>query len=207
LELGKAIASALDDTDTLGRWMAHYLAEQLDALDALQGAELAQAESEVADLIIRLWRHRRSLPTRSSALAAVDSVERAIARLDPDRPMWGYYSPFGDEPTPGEQITETDASLRVALAIDRAAGDVVHALVGYAAATAEVTDAEWVQLGLRVGDETLRRVRRIRFETASATVDDWSALLTERTATAFGLLKDLSVALNGVDPAEAEELT
>lgn len=189
--------------------MAHYLAEQLDALDALQGAELAQAKSGVAELITRLWSHRRELPTRARALAAVDSVERAIARLDPERPMWGYYSEFG-EAAPAEQVTEADAFLAVALAIDQAAGDVVHALVGYAATAAQDADAEWVQHGLRVGDETLQRVRRIRFKgegshAGAATLDDWTAVLSERAALALSLFNDLNAALNGAGSAHVEE--
>lgn len=177
--------------------MAHYLAEQLDALDALQGAELAQAKSGVAELITRLWLHRRALPTRARALAAVDGVERAIARLDPERPMWGYYSAFGEAPAPAEQVTEADAFLAAALAIDRAAGDVVHALVGYAATAAQDADAEWVQHGLRVGDEALQRVRRIRFKgegshAGTATLDDWTAVLAERAELALSLFNDLT---------------
>lgn len=186
--------------------MAHYLAEKLDGLDALQGAELAQARSEVAELIIRLWSHRRVLPTRASALAAIDGVERAIARLDPERPSWGYYSAFGEATAPGEQVTEADAFLGVALAIDRAAGDVVHALVGYAATSAQDADAEWVQHGLRVGDETLQRIRRIRFngeaaDAGAATLDDWTAVLAQSAALALSLLYDLNAALDGADRA------
>lgn len=163
LELGKLLASELEQTDTLGRWMAHYIAERMISLEQKSGSERAIADAEVADLILRLWSLRRQLPGGRLPLAEVDEVEAAIARLSPGRRPWAYFGAFSADTEPSMDETETTTTLKAAMLVDRLSGDLVQGLIGRAAALAEDHDAAWIKHAEKVGDEALRTVRRIQF--------------------------------------------
>lgn len=47
--------------------------------------------------------------------------------------------------------------------VDRLSGDLVHGLIGRAAALAEEQDAAWIKQAEKIGDEALGTVRRIQF--------------------------------------------
>lgn len=78
-ELGLA-----DSNDTLGRWIAHHLAELMRAVDESTDPESkAEALVQATDLIIRLWRNRDVLPGEANplvryreALAVLSNFER-----------------------------------------------------------------------------------------------------------------------------------
>lgn len=162
LELGKLLAAELEQTDTLGRWIAHYLAERMNGLEQKTGSERSIAEAEVADLILRLWSLRRQLPSSRLPLAEVDEVEAAIERLTPGRRSWAYFGAFSADVEPSGEETETSSTLKSAMLVDRLAGDLVHGLIGHAAALAETGEAVWIKQAEKVGDDALRTVRRIR---------------------------------------------
>jgi hypothetical protein len=84
LELGRALAEELNvdnGVDTLGRWMAHYLAEQLQLLEQTSGANKARVETRVAKLIIQIWQHRGALPEHAYPLHAFGKVAAALAGI------------------------------------------------------------------------------------------------------------------------------
>lgn len=171
LELGKLLAAELEQTDTLGRWIAHYLAERMTSLEQKTGSERDTAEAEVADLILRLWSLRRQLPGDRLPIAEVDEVEAAIERLTPGRRPWAYFGAFAADIKPSPEETETSTTLKAALLVDRLAGDLVHGLIGRAAALAEDDGAAWTKHAEKIGDGALRTLRRIRF-TDNGSEDD-----------------------------------
>ena len=66
VELGRQIVKELGlepSVDTLGRWMAHHLAELLNRAENAPDEEKDAARRECSDLIVELWIHRASLPT------------------------------------------------------------------------------------------------------------------------------------------------
>lgn len=206
MELGKLLAAELEQTDTLGRWIAHYLAERMISLEQKAGSERGIAEAEVADLILRLWSLRRRLPGGRLPLAEVDEVEAAIARLTPGRRPWAYFGAFAADTEPSTEETETSTTLRAAMLVDRLAGDLVHGLIGHAAALAEENDAAWTKQAEKVGDGALRTVRRIRFAD-NGSVDatespDWNSEVKRRATTLSSVVSALVVALE----AEGSEL-
>ena len=206
LELGKLLASELEQTDTLGRWMAHYLAEQMAGLKPKTGSERTLAEAEVAALILRLWALRRQIPGGRLPLAEVDEVEAAIVRLAPGRRPWAYFGAFSADTEPSAGETETSTTLRAALLVDRLAGDLVHGLIGCAAELAEEDEADWIKQAETIGDAALRTVRRVRI------VDDhienaterpsWNSEVMERATALLSVVSDLVAALE----AEGSEL-
>jgi hypothetical protein len=142
--------------------MAHHLADRLAALESLKGRARLAEEDKVADLIVQIWAHRHEVGFRKDPLAATDSVERALARLDPEgRGPFSYFQPFDDEPGPSAAEIEVNAALKLALAVDDIAEDLVRALVTYAAITALDHEAEWVRATRAVHPATLRQLRRL----------------------------------------------
>lgn len=199
LELGKLLAAELEQTDTLGRWIAHYLAERMTSLEQKTGSESGIAEAEVADLILRLWALRRQMPGRRLPLAEVDEVEAAIERLAPGRRPWAYFGAFAADTEPSPEETETSTTLKAALLVDRLAGDLVHGLIGRAAALAEEDGAAWTKQAEKIGDGALRTLRRIRFAANGSEDDaegpDWNSEVIRRATALSSVVSTLVAAL------------
>ena len=204
LELGKLLAAELDQTDTLGRWIAHYLAERMISLEQKTGSKRGIAEAEVADLILRLWSLRRQLPGGRLPLAEVDEVEAAIERLAPGRRPWAYFGAFAADTEPSPEETETSTTLKAALLVDRLAGDLVHGLIGRAAALAEEDDAAWVAHAEQIGDGAFRTVRRIRLADehgeAAAERPSWNSEVARRATALSSVVSALAAALEAENP-------
>ncbi|WP_217637365.1 hypothetical protein [Curtobacterium sp. MCBA15_016] len=206
LELGKLLAAELEQTDTLGRWIAHYLAERMISLEKKTGSERGVAEAEIADLILRLWSLRRRLPGGRLPLAEVDKVEAAVERLAPGRRPWAYFGAFAADTEPSAEETETSTTLKAALLVDRLAGDLVHGLIGRAASLAEEDAAAWTKQAEKIGDGALRTLRRIRFA-ANGGEDDAESMnwISEVTRRATALSSAVSTLVAALD-AEGQEL-
>lgn len=206
LELGKLLAAKLEQTDTLGRWMAHYLAERMTSLEHKLGSERETAEAEVAELILRLWSLRRQLPGDRLPLAKLDEVEAAIERLTPGRKPWAYFGAFAADIKPSPEETETSTTLKAALLVDRLAGDLVHGLIGRAAVLAEQDSAPWTKHAENIGDGTLQALRRLRIADNGREDDaqspGWNSEILSRATALSSVVSTLVTALE----AEGEEL-
>jgi hypothetical protein len=99
INLGKALVEELDledSVDTLARWMAHYVAEQIVTAENTTGDEKFHAEQHCFETILKLWQHRSSLPTGHRPFENFESIFRALERLDPEssRPFYYSHPPF-----------------------------------------------------------------------------------------------------------------
>ena len=96
IALGKKIVEELSlepGTDTLGRWMAHYIAELIDAAENESDPNLRnQARDKCCEAIIKLWDHRSSLPSGSRPLANLDGVLEAIKSIRAKKNSWSALS-------------------------------------------------------------------------------------------------------------------
>ena len=86
LKLGSRIVRELrlEHTDTLGRWMAHHLAEVLQDVDSAREDEKELVRNRAVDLILKLWSHKRSLPGAAYPLTNLERAISVLARLSPD---------------------------------------------------------------------------------------------------------------------------
>ncbi|THF60378.1 hypothetical protein [Pseudothauera rhizosphaerae] len=65
--------------DTLGRWLAHYLAEKMEsAASAPEGAAGESARRECVDLILRLWERRQTWPLSAPLKDVADRLEELL---------------------------------------------------------------------------------------------------------------------------------
>lgn len=96
IALGKKIVEELSleqGTDTLGRWMAHYVAELIDAAESITDPILrGEAREKCCEVIIKLWDHRSSLPRGSRPLSNLDGVLEAINNIRTKKNPWTVLS-------------------------------------------------------------------------------------------------------------------
>jgi hypothetical protein len=92
LALGKHLVSELgleNSNDTLGRWMAHHVAELIAAAkEAKNKAQQAVAEERAVETILRLWEHRTTLPGQAYPLAQFREVLELLSKLTPAANPW-----------------------------------------------------------------------------------------------------------------------
>jgi hypothetical protein len=129
ISLGKALVEELGlepGVDTLARWMAHYIAEQITIAENTTGDEKSEAEERCFETVLKLWQYRSSLPDGRRPLENFEPIFRALERLDPEASRPFYYSPPNFRSSESDDSTEEfqDDVLKwtqVALGIDRMA--------------------------------------------------------------------------------------
>ena len=65
MALGRRLVCELgieEATDTLGRWMAHYIAELMDVVENCPPEERGGAQRACFKAILELWSHRAEFP-------------------------------------------------------------------------------------------------------------------------------------------------
>jgi hypothetical protein len=182
VDLGKRLIGELklvQSTDTLARWMVHYVAELITAAETATGDERTRAQEKCAAAILELWRHRHELPDGTRPFEHAAPVMRAIQALDPDdtsprhwRTIRGGAEKGGDGETKRWLDTATsidaNAPLLVALCLVRAAGNLDDEIEWVKAARAADVDLGVEDLVINFvgaqGDIVAERVLKFREE-------------------------------------------
>lgn len=127
IKLGENLVKALGvDTsvDTLSRWMAHYIAEQMSIAKKAKGKEKIRAEQQCFETILKLWQHRSHLPAGIRPFESFDPILRALERFDPDNKQPYFYQSQGSPKKNKSNKKESDDVqmwLDIAQGIDQAA--------------------------------------------------------------------------------------
>lgn len=95
LELGKYLVRELDfedGVDTLGRWMAHHLAELIQEAEnrKTQEAKL-KASQQATETILKIWEYRKNLPNEAYPLAKYKDLLRVIGFLRIDNNPYRFF--------------------------------------------------------------------------------------------------------------------
>ncbi|HKZ37060.1 MAG TPA: hypothetical protein VJ184_05390 [Chryseolinea sp.] len=109
--------------DTLARWMAHYVAEQIAIAENATGDAKTKAEQRCFETILKLWQHRSSLPTGHRPFESFEPIFRALERLDPENTTPYFYSGqnSSEKGESGENSDDVQMWLGIARGIDQAA--------------------------------------------------------------------------------------
>jgi hypothetical protein len=92
LELGQRLVDQLGaGDDLLASWMAHYVAERIEAAENASAEDRGPAQDACAKAILDLWQHRNALPGHLRPLGKLEPVVQAIATLDLDESDYRYY--------------------------------------------------------------------------------------------------------------------
>jgi len=91
LELGKYLVEELglqDSNNTLGRWIAHHVAELMAQIEKTKDKRIRrEAEERAFELIVKLWSMREVLPAGANPIKKYDEALKGFRQLaPPDRP-------------------------------------------------------------------------------------------------------------------------
>lgn len=155
MNLGKALVNELNlepGVDTLARWMAHYIAEQIEIAEKTIGVEKREAEERSFETILKLWSHRAALPSESRPIVNFEPILRTLKRLDPEEKRHYFFEDRADIP---ESVPdEIKRWLNMAKGIDEAARVWLEYVFKQAslAATDEAT-IEWLENAIALQEE------------------------------------------------------
>lgn len=133
MELGRKIVHELDlepGVDTLAKWMAHDLAEQIQKCEEVGDEGRERAFSECRETIHRLWDHLLNDPQRLPAFKDCDQLIRTLASFTEETPR--YYANYHQINLKDNEPTESQKWLRIAEGVDYTA----QSLIDYAISNA-----------------------------------------------------------------------
>jgi hypothetical protein len=149
LQLGRKIVDELgldQSVDTLGRWMAHYIAELMQSAEAALGDDRAEKQSRCANAILDLWKHRSRLPSGKRPFEDFEPILWALESLALSDNTPRYFRAVRTAAGTDEQHAETQQWLALVEGIDATARMLIRYCLACAAAHALDKAKEWVQL-------------------------------------------------------------
>lgn len=147
IELGKRLVAELDDdNDLLASWMAHYIAEQIDAAQNAPVHERSERQQACAEAILQLWRHRNVLPQHLRPLGEIEPVLRTLASLDVEQRDYRYSGDALRAAAVAEVDEDTKHLLELAIGIDYTARLLIQFALRAAAEPATSNAQAWVEL-------------------------------------------------------------
>jgi hypothetical protein len=156
LALGRKLVDELDmgtSVDTLGRWMAHYVAELMDAAENAPSQEHVVAQKRCSDAILELWSYRAELPDGKRPFENLEPIIRAVESLDPDDEIPRYFRIVRGGIVEEDEESQTKTLLEFVSNLD----SIARTLIGYtlveAARSAADKSKEWVALAEDAGAE------------------------------------------------------
>lgn len=125
ISLGNALVEELGlepGVDTLSRWLAHYVAEQLAYLESAKGEEKAQVQHRCFETILTLWQHRSSFRNGHRPFENFEAIFKTLDALNPEN-THSYYHFWNQDNETDRAVTDEDAKhwLEMATGIDHAA--------------------------------------------------------------------------------------
>lgn len=161
ISLGKDLVRELNlerGVDTLSRWMAHYIAEQIAIAEKAIGAEKAEAKQRCFDTILKLWEHRASLPNNLYPFKSFEPIFQVLDRLNPENPRSyyfnnSYFQEIENSDASDERANEVRSWLDVALSIDIIARVLIDLAIAQAAHNAlDEKTATWLEKARGISD-------------------------------------------------------
>lgn len=132
--------------DTLGRWMAHYVADLIAKAKNTTGKEKGLAEKKCFEAILELWKHRTEMPNGKRPYEDLEAVVRAIQSLDPDEATPRYFRSVPQSMGEEEEKSEAETWLDMALGLDYSAKVLIGFCLSEAAKATLDKSKEWVKL-------------------------------------------------------------
>ena len=124
LTLGRKLVDELGReprVDTLARWMAHYVAELIDAAANAPAREREVARRVCFEAILALWDHRAALPDGRRPFEDLEPVVRALESLDPANETPRYFASARRAMESGDDAPADQALLDFVGGVDEAA--------------------------------------------------------------------------------------
>lgn len=137
--------------DLLASWLAHYVAERIEAAEKASGEDRRPAQDACAKAILDLWQSRNALPEHLRPLQKLESIMRAIGSLDVDEDDYRYYPHALRAAATAQADEETKRWLELAFGLDYSARVLISFALASAAQRAAADAAPWVDLARQAG--------------------------------------------------------
>lgn len=160
LELGKRLVAQLNtDDDLLASWMAHDIAQRIDAAEKAPTETKATAQDACAKAILELWRYRHALPGHLRPFGELDPLLRTLTSLDVDHTDYRYCAPALRKAATADADGVTKQWLELAIGLDQTARLLIQFALRSAARNAASKAKPWVELALQAGaDESAEEI-------------------------------------------------
>ena len=132
--------------DTLGRWMAHYIAELIDAVENVPPDERAASKKRCFDAILELWSYRAELPNGKRPFEDLEPIIRALEGLDPDDEKPRYFRSVRSAIVETDEEPQTRPLIEFVCSIDSTARILIGDALAEAARSSIDKSKEWVAL-------------------------------------------------------------
>lgn len=186
LTLGEKLVEELklvESTDTLARWMAHYVAELIVRARAAPASERERAEHECAQAILDLWGKAAAFPTAHPPFESIDRVAEALESLDPHgQPRYHNDLWRALKARSRTKSDEVGTLLETASAIDGAARNLIHHVVAHASNIAGRDCSDWLKLVQQLDQEdplTELRIRIVEAGVKEASLEEYRVVELE----------------------------
>lgn len=152
VELGQKLVGQLGaEDDLLSAWMAHRIAELMDAAGQASLDCKTAAEEACSKAILELWKHRSALRCDFSPVRELEPILRTLASLDVERTRHRYFPNGLVGAETGEVGEATKQWLDLAVGVDYTARLLVQFALRNAAEDAVSKAAPWVELARQAG--------------------------------------------------------
>lgn len=188
-QLGKLLVAQLADTDTLGRWMAHYIASLMNEVETATGERALELRAQCSTEILKLWNHGSGLPGNDRPMSSFEPILRALEKLDPERPAWEGLRSFRNR---DEFAGLTSQLLNAALAMDESGARATRALLSESAIVARDHERAWISAAPKInGDDPLMSF----FDGLDLAIDETDAQTDERMVSLKASIRSLDEAI------------
>lgn len=182
MSLGELLVGELglnQSVDTLTRWMAHYIAEQMEGARNANGDEKGEAEQRCFETILKLWQHRAFLPNGHRPFESYEPIFQLLEKLDPEKERPFYLNIINKRKrkldNPGQDSDDVQKWLDIASSIDQTVRIWFNYVFEQAARSAtDENTVEWLKnsVGLRDNYDTLTISRWVNDEVLEDLLDD-----------------------------------
>ena len=220
--LGKKLVAELglgDSVDTLGRWMAHHVAELMEEAKAATGDDKLAKQALLREAILALWAHRFELPNGKRPFGEFEPILRALSSLDPESQSPRYFSRSRSPDNESDESKKTRDWIELAGRFDDISKILIDYCLTQAADEALDKSKEWVKLAREAGMEDSFDLITIRFFATENDVKQKSdpntlqqRILADRKeklelflSVASALANDISARLSKLSPALDDE--
>ena len=195
LALGEKIVKelGLEDTDTLCRWMAHYIAELLEQARTAAGEQRTIKMAECAQAILEIWAHRADFPDGKRPFQDCEPILQVMRSLDIFGANPRYFQRAWRSIETFEEKLKTEPWLRVALALDDAAKVLIRYSLGAAAELSLEKSREWLVLADALSQEDQADLPLIHVILEGVDTPSEEDAICEKVQQIEGMLKKLDV--------------
>lgn len=177
LALGRKLVEELrlePSVDTLGRWMAHYIAGLICECEKRNAQQSQLIQKECFDAILALWRHRGELPSGKRPFEDLEPIVRAVESLDPEDDTPRYLRHARLPNIEDEDESETNVWLKLVDDLDYSAELLIGYCLEQAARNAVDKSKEWVKLAEAAGIDEGPPEIVVRFVSSRSELDQES---------------------------------